>query len=79
MAQATPQGQINVVSTSILDGTTQNPFAVAPKCATKHSFMCGDWRKAQGLWDALEAEYLDCAVAQFRYSSILKRLYGVAQ
>ena len=30
MAQATPKGQINVVSTSILDCTTQNPFAVAP-------------------------------------------------
>ena len=30
MAQATPQGQINVVSTSILDYTTPHPFAVAP-------------------------------------------------
>ena len=47
MAQATPQGQINVVSTSILDCPTRKTFAVATPRSAKPWIMCGDWRS---LW-----------------------------
>ena len=64
MAQATPKGQINVVSTSILDCTTQNPFAVATPSRAKPGIMCGSIAEEDWLWGVRATEYLGYAVAQ---------------
>ena len=69
MAQATPQGQINVVSTSILDYTTPHPFAVAPPRSAKPRIMCGSIAGEDWLWGDWAAISLGYAVAQFRYNS----------